>query len=181
MLFRSPIENIVIEKSPDKELDTLEFWEVNSILDICGKDPKGQRDKLIIKLLVETNLTINDVLKIKLSDLKLFSYIYVFNDESGEKIKLSSELSEELKEYVEKIREKITDDNSNLVFYGFSRQSFRARFMSLGRKSNIKREITPNMLRNTLKIMVKSNEELNEENIMSSIKEKYFQIGIGDD
>ncbi|WP_418965888.1 tyrosine-type recombinase/integrase [Cetobacterium sp.] len=181
MIDDNPSDGIIIEKAPEKELETLEIWEINSILDVCGKDYKGARDKVVIKLLVESNLSINDILKIKISDLDLFSYKYIFNDEKGEKVKISDELSKELETYVKEIRGNVSSGNSNLVFYGFSRQAFRARFMSLGRKCGIEREITPNMLRNTLKTMVKYNDEANEEQFFLDLKEKYFKIGIGDD
>ena len=177
----NPSEGIVIEKAPEKELETLELWEINNILDVCGKDYKGIRDRLLIKLLVETNLSINDILKIKASDLELVSYKVIFNDEKGEKIGISDELSKELESYVKDTRTHLTGGSSNLVFYGFSRQSFRARFISLGKKCNIEREITPNMLRNTLKTMVKCNDETNEEQFFLDLKDKYFKIGIGDD
>ena len=37
------------------------------------------------------------------------------------------------------------------------------------------------MLRNTLKTMVKYNDEASEEKFYLDLKEKYFKIGIGDD
>ncbi|MGL4868016.1 MAG: tyrosine-type recombinase/integrase [Cetobacterium sp.] len=177
----NPTDGIVIERASEKELETLQFWEINNILDVCNKDPKGIRDKLLIKLLVETNLSINDILKIKISDLELFSYEFIFNENKGQKIKISEEISNDLKVYVKETRDKLSSSSSNLVFYGFSRQAFRARFISLGKKSGIEREITPNMLRNTLKTMVKYNDETNEEQFLLDLKEKYFKIGIGDD
>lgn len=177
----NPSDGIVIEKAPEKELETLEIWEINNILDTCGKDYKGVRDRLLIKLLVETNLSINDILKIKISDLELVSYKIIYNDEKGEKIGISDELSKELENYIKEVRTHLVGGNSNFVFYGFSRQSFRARFISLGKKCGIEREITPNMLRNTLKTMVKCSDEINEEQFFLDLKEKYFKIGIGDD
>lgn len=177
----NPSEGIIIEKAPEKELETLEIWEINNILDVCGKDYKGIRDKLLIKLLVETNLSINDILKIKVSDLELVSYKIIFNDEKGERVGISDELSKELENYIKDTRIYLAGNSSNLVFYGFSRQSFRARFISLGKKGGIEREITPNMLRNTLKTMVKCNDETNEEQFFLDLKDKYFKIGIGDD
>lgn len=181
LISDNPSDGIVIEKAPEKELETLEIWEINNILDTCGKDYKGVRDKLLIKLLVETNLSINDILKIKISDLELVSYKIIYNDEKGEKIGISDELSKELENYIKEVRTHLVGGNSNLVFYGFSRQSFRARFISLGKKCGIEREITPNMLRNTLKTMVKCSDEINEEQFFLDLKEKYFKIGIGDD
>lgn len=181
MIDDNPTDGIVIEKAPEKELEILEFWEINNILDSCNKDSKGLRDRLVIKLLVETNLSINDILKIRLSDLELFSYAFIFNEDKGEKIKISEELSAELELYVKETRDKLLAVKSNLVFPGFSRQAFRARFISVGKKCGIEREITPNMLRNTLKTMVKYNDESNEEQFLLDLKEKYFKIGIGDD
>ncbi|MGL4970833.1 MAG: tyrosine-type recombinase/integrase [Cetobacterium sp.] len=181
MIDDNPTDGVILGKAPEKELETLELWEINNILDSCKKDSKGLRDRLVIKLLVETNLSINDILKIRLSDLELFSYGFIFNEDKAEKVKISEELSEELELYVKETRDKLSPINSNLVFSGFSRQSFRARFMSLGKKCGIEREITPNMLRNTLKTMVKYNDESNEEQFLLDLKEKYFKIGIGDD
>ncbi len=177
----NPTDGVVMGRAPEKELETLELWEINNILDSCKKDSKGLRDRLVIKLLVETNLSINDILKVRLSDLELFSYGFIFNEDKGEKMKISEDLSEELELYVKETRQTLVPAKSNLVFSGFSRQSFRARFMSLGKKSGIEREITPNMLRNTLKTMVKYNDESNEEQFLLELKEKYFKIGIGDD
>ena len=181
MIDNNPLDGITIEKAPEKELEMLEMWEINNILNVCTKDYKGTRDKVVIKLLVESNLSINDILKIKISDLELFSYKFIFNDEKGEKTKISEELSKELEIYVKEVRSFLSSGNSNFVFCGFSRQAFRARFMVLGKKSGIEREITPNMLRNTLKTMIKYNDEINEEQFVFDLKEKYFSIGIGDD
>lgn len=181
LISDNPSEGLVIEKAPEKELETLEIWEINNILNVCGKDYKGIRDKLLINLLVETNLSINDILKIKISDLELVSYKIIFNEEKGERITISDELSKELEEYIKEVRNNLASGSSNLVFYGFSRQLFRARFISLGKKCGIRREITPNMLRNTLKTMVKCSDEANEEQFFLDLKEKYFKIGIGDD
>ncbi|MGL5000359.1 MAG: tyrosine-type recombinase/integrase [Cetobacterium sp.] len=181
MIDDNPTDGISIEKAPEKELETLELWEINNILDTCKKDFKGIRDRLVIKLLVETNLSINDILKIKVSDLELYSYQFIFNEDKGNKIKISEELSEETKLYVNEVRKSFSGGGSNLVFYSFTRQSFRARFIALGKKCGIEREITPNMLRNTLKTMVKYNDEINEEQFLSNLKELYFKIGIGDD
>ncbi|WP_432204856.1 tyrosine-type recombinase/integrase [Cetobacterium somerae] len=181
MIDDNPTEGITIEKAPERELETLELWEINNILDTCTKDYKGTRDRLVIKLLVETNLSINDILKIQISDLEMSSYEYIFNDDKGEKIQISEEVSKDLEYYVKNVRDKLFSGNSNLVFFGFSRQSFRARFIALGKKCGIEREITPNMLRNTLKTMVKYNDEINDEQFFLDLKEKYFKIGIGDD
>ena len=116
-----------------------------------------------------------------MSDLELVSYKIIFNDEKGERVGISDELSKELENYIKDTRIYLAGNSSNLVFYGFSRQSFRARFISLGKKGGIEREITPNMLRNTLKTMVKCNDETNEEQFFLDLKDKYFKIGIGDD
>ncbi|MGL5983700.1 MAG: tyrosine-type recombinase/integrase [Cetobacterium sp.] len=181
MISNNPTDGILLEKASEKELETLEIWEINNILDVCKKDFKGIRDKLVIKFLVESNFSINDILKIKVSDLEIYSYQFIFNESKTIKIKISEELLDECKTYVNKIREHFSSGNSDLLFYSFTRQSFRARFIALGKKCGIEREITPNMLRNTLKTMVKYNDEINEEQFLSNLKELYFKIGIGDD
>lgn len=176
-----PTDGIVVEKFTERQMETLELWEIHNILNVSEKKPKGERDKLLIKLLMETNFSINDILKIRLSDLELSSYSYILSDAGDEKVFLSEELKAELKNYIEQDRMKILENNSDLLFYGLSRQSFRARFMALGIKAGIERAISPNMLRNTLKSVVKLENEKDGANSILGIKEKYFQIGIGDD
>ncbi|MGL5970961.1 MAG: tyrosine-type recombinase/integrase, partial [Cetobacterium sp.] len=55
MISNNPTDGILLEKASEKELETLEIWEINNILDVCKKDFKGIRDKLVIKFLVESN------------------------------------------------------------------------------------------------------------------------------
>ncbi|WP_427042205.1 hypothetical protein HUW86_02180 [Fusobacterium sp. SB021] len=43
----------------------IEFNELKSILDCCGEDEKGKRDKIIIKLLSETGMQITEILNLK--------------------------------------------------------------------------------------------------------------------
>lgn len=177
----SPADGIKIEKAPEKEKEKLEEWEIENILLSCETTAKGSRDRVVIKLLVETNLTINDILALKISDLDNAEYNYVFDSDGIDIIPISSELSEELKEYVDIKRTELCENGSNLVFYGFSRQSFRARFIGLGKKAGIKREITPNLLRNTIKLQKKSDEDISSEEFFNRLRQRYFEIAIGDD
>lgn len=181
MIELLPTEGIFLEKASEKIGEELETWEIESILNSCEKTEKGERDKLLIKLLIETKFSINDVLKLRISDLELNSYLNVLDLDGFGVIKLSDTLSEELKSYVLNLKEKKTDIHSDLLFYGVSRQAFRARFINLGKKAQIKRQVSPNMLRNTLKNVVKL--EHDREGSVSNLKirEKYFQIGIGDE
>ncbi|WP_297598101.1 phage integrase N-terminal SAM-like domain-containing protein [uncultured Cetobacterium sp.] len=176
-----PTDGIVVEKFTERQLEILEVWEINNILTVCEKNPKGERDKLLIKLLMETNFSINDVLKMRLLDLELSSYDYVLSDDGNGRIYISEDLKVELKNFIENDRIKILENSSDLLFYGLSRQAFRARFIGLGVKAGIERSISPNMLRNTLKSVVKLENEKDGVNSVIGIKEKYFQIGIGDD
>nr|WP_307774493.1 site-specific integrase [uncultured Cetobacterium sp.] len=175
-----PTDGIILEKPVVKNPEKLELWEIELILNKCEKNDKGIRDKILIELLLETNISINDALRIKISDLELNSFKNLLVD-SFEKIELSEEIQNKIKDYISFNRDKIIEDNSDYLFFGLSRQSFRARFIALGEKAGIERTVSPNMLRNTLKNLKKIEEESNINISNSEIKKKYFQIGIGDD
>lgn len=181
MVESLPTDGIILEKASEKKIEELEEWEIEAILNSCEKDEKGERDKILIKLLIETKLSINDILKLKISDLKLYSYCGVLNLDGLGMIKLSDELSDELKDYILTIRDEKNENHSDILFYKVSRQSFRARFITLGKKAHIKRGISPNMLRNTLKSVVKLEHDREESVSNLKTKEKYFKIGIGDE
>ena len=194
LVDKLPTENLDPVKPTVKIPETLEWEEVRRIMDQCGSEPKGYRDKLLIKVLLETGLLISDVLDIKKSDLREGSYKRIKYVKGGNLhfIEISDTLGEELKEFIESLKE-----SSDMVFYGVTRQNFGARFKVYGRKAGIERKIYPNMLRNTLakKYVGEGMEELKEKlhydtlqgtgvymtRNFEKLREIYMDIGIGDD
>lgn len=174
----SPLEEIILEKSEEAIVEQLEEWEINAIIQNCENDYLGFRDRLMIQLIIDTKLSINEILKIKISDLKLSDYKSFFNEDKTERMVINEKLMLVLREYL-KLREKERIE-SDYLFYGLSRQNFRARFMKLGKKAQLKRDITPNMLITKIKEDIKK-ENSNSREFYLKLRRKYMEIGIGDD
>jgi len=194
LVDRLPTENLDPVKPTVKIPETLEWEEVRRIMDQCGSKVKGYRDKLLIKVLLETGLLISDVLDIRKTDLKENSYKRIKYIKNGNLhfIEISDTLGEELRDFLDPLKEE-----SDMLFYGITRQNFGARFKVYGKKAGIERKIYPNMLRNTLakKYVGEGIEELKEKlhyetlegtgvymtRNFEKLREIYMKIGIGDD
>ena len=174
----SPLEDIVLEKIQDKALETIEEWELNAILKCCDESFESMRDRVVIELISATKISINEILKIKISDLKLLNYKAFFNEEKTKKVDIDDEIALLLKKYILLREEK---DDTNYLFNGLSRQNFRARFMRLGKKANLNRVVTPNMIVNMVKEQVKEAQNIDKKEFYIELKRKYMEIGIGDD
>ncbi|MGL4307783.1 tyrosine-type recombinase/integrase [Cetobacterium sp. SF1] len=181
-----PMDKIVLGKCSNKPQEILEWTEINGIYENCDKGPKGKRDRVIISLLRETGIMITEILEIKISDLEKNRYEYFTLVKGGDLylVELSKELEKEIKEYIEEYRKILMgEEDSDYLFYGISRQNFRARFMKAAKKAGIEREVSPNMIKNT--ISKRKEFEIdslgNSLSLMERIKEQYMKIGIGDD
>lgn len=177
-----PTTKINLDKSKEIKNEILENWEINALLDIKNESEKDIRDKLLIRILVKTGLTINEALKIKISKLEFLSYKYISIEGNENIIEIDVELGKRIKNYVEKEREKIGENlNSDLLFSGLTRQNFRARIINLGKRANLDRIISTSMIRNNIKEKNMKQENISKEKINEIIRKKYFEIGIGDD
>lgn len=174
-----PTDGIVLERPIAKEIESLEGWEINGILDQCDKTPKGIRDRLVLRIMIDTSLSLNDVLNIKVSDLLLTDYKYIIQDVNQNKIRISDPIGDKIEKFVRGVRNELKDSDSDYLFSGLTRQNFRARFINLGKKAGIERNISPSMLKNSIKKMSANDEEVYS--FRESLRKRYFDIGIGDD
>lgn len=182
LIDKIPTEGINSEKVGEIKNIALEEWEINQLLDVESKSLKDIRDKLVINLLLETGFSINEVLKIGINELELASYKYIIKFETDEAKEISEELKEKIKLYVEKQRVELSGDvKSNLLFYGLTRQGFRARVKNLAKRAGIEREISTSMIRNKVKENKKIEKKEKSPFFRENIRKKYFEIGIGDD
>lgn len=184
VLEQSPAEEIVMSRKFIKNTDKIELNELRDIINSCGNNEKGRRDKIIIKLLAETGMQITEILNLKISELENSDY-HTFTVRTGNEyiiVELSEESREELKEYVKKDRNNIVKDSyDDKIFCDLSRQNFRARFMKYGVKAGIEREVLPSMIKNRCRYVREEVHREKAEDFTSRIKEEYFRIGIGDD
>jgi integrase/recombinase XerD len=199
IIDKLPLEKIKNLPPEKKELEVLTELEVLKLKEIIGESPKEYRDKIILDLLYETGLLISEILELRLEDLKNEDYrkITQIKGTKINKISIPGELSYRLKVFVEEKRWELRNKNSK-IFSSISRQNFRARLIKYGKLANIDREIYPHMIRNTVlknildgegAHMVKErmgvstiqNTNLYHGRNTQKIKEKYMEIGIGEE
>lgn len=175
-----PLKNIEISNRVKKTTKPLEKWELKRILDICDDSYEETRDSLVIRLLYETGLKIGDILNLEKSNLEKYEYRIISITSTSKFIneRISEELIRDLKRFSEELLPKIYG-NRNLIFQELTRESFRVRFINYGKRANLEREISPNMIK---KIIVE--EKTRDEaglSFLDKIREQYMKIGIGDD
>jgi integrase/recombinase XerD len=168
---------------------------------VCPDDEKGDRDKLIIGLLAETGMLISDLLSLKIDEFhgKFYNKFKLIKDQKVNAVVLPEKFEPELKRYIEELRPKLLSyEDEGYLFQGLSRQNFGARLKKYVRETDIKRNISPNMFRNTVAMnLLKAGKgisvvkhKLNFKNISQTgvytsrnkekIREMYMKIGIGD-
>lgn len=173
-----PMKEIELPKLQKAPVRVLELQELNRILEQCGDSFEGKRDRLVIRLLCETGLKINNILEIEKDMLETYEYKNI-TAAKGKRLysePISEKLGSDLKKYIEMLK----NPEEKRVFGQLSRQGFRARFISYGKKAGIKQEIFPNMIKK-ISIEIKGKYGNDDISFIEKIREAYMKIGIGDD
>ncbi|MGL4687298.1 MAG: tyrosine-type recombinase/integrase [Fusobacteriaceae bacterium] len=177
----NPIEgiNVKIEVKPIKS--KVEIEEIDSILDCCPKDPKGQRDKLIIELFKSSGLKISEILEIKISDIIKNKEINILKKTGKIVINLNEKETDSLKKFIEEFRNQIDEKKENYLFKELTRQNFRARFMKYCKLAGIEGQISPIEIKKTVKKLNIAKEKSESSSYIDRIRDVYMKIGIGDE
>lgn len=176
----NPTKDIELPNRVKKVTEPLEKWELKRILDVCDETYEGKRDSLVIKLLYETGFKIGDILSLEKDELSRYEY-KIINIRSASKIlnqKISESLSKELKFFSERLLPNMYT-NRNKLFQELTREGFRVRFIGYGKKAELERDISPNMIKKIV-----TEEKIRDEDgvsLIDKIREQYIRIGIGDD
>lgn len=176
----NPTKDIELPSRVKKVTEPLEKWELKRILDVCDETYEGKRDSLVIKLLYETGFKIGDILSLEKDELSRYEY-KIINIRSASKIlnqKISENLSKELKFFSERLLPNMYT-NRNKLFQELTREGFRVRFIGYGKKAELERDISPNMIKKIV-----TEEKIRDEDgvsLIDKIREQYMRIGIGDD
>ena len=70
--------------------------------------------------------------------------------------------------------------NRNKIFQELTREGFRVRFIAYGKRAELTREISPNMIKKII-VEEKTRDEEGILILIDKIREQYMRIGIGDD
>lgn len=176
----NPTKDIELPNRVKKVTEPLEKWELKRILDVCDETYEGKRDSLVIKLLYETGFKIGDILSLEKDELSKYEY-KIINIRSASKIlnqKISESLSKELKFFSERLLPNMYT-NRNKLFQELTREGFRVRFIGYGKRAELERDISPNMIKKIV-----TEEKIRDEDgvsLIDKIREQYMRIGIGDD
>lgn len=173
-----PMKKIELPKLQKAPVRVLELRDLNRVLEQCGDSFEGKRDSLIIRSLCETGLKISDILEIEKDMLETYEYKKITTTK-GKRVfsePISKKLGSDLKDFIEMLK----NTEEKRVFGELSRQGFRARFISYGKKAGIKQEISPSMIKR-ISVEIKDKHENNDLPFIEKIREAYMKIGIGDD
>ena len=160
---------------------------------------KEYRDKIILDILYDTGILISEVLDLRCEDLISEDYktITQIKGTKINKIPLDDSLSERLQIFIDEKRDELRNRNTK-IFSSVSRQNYRARLIKYGVRASLNREIYTHMIRNSvLKNILDTegahvvkdrmgystiqNTSLYSRRNTRQIKEKYMEIGIGDE
>lgn len=175
-----PIEGVKVVNNQVKENNYIKQIEINKLLESCDKDPRGERDKLLIMLLSTSGFKINDLLKIRLRDILNYKEINIIKKNGILIISLDEIQRDILKRFINESNPLIEEEKNEFLFKELSRQNFRARFKRCCKNAGIDEEISPNEIK---ELAIEEKKAL-EESVEEKKKRKraeYFKIGIGDD
>ena len=203
MLENDPTVMLKNMKREKRLPEILSMKEIKEIVDNCNGTPEGQRDKLIIKLLVATGARVSEILNLEIKDVENQDYEFIKVLGKGSKYRLIpiyDELEEEIKKYIEIDRKELKkSSNSHKLFPETRRENFWKRLKSISENAQIKKNVYPHIFRHSVATALLENgadirivqEILGHVNIStteiythvekSRLKKIYNEIKIGDE
>ena len=153
----SPAEGIKAPKVEKKAPTIMTAEEVEAFLaQTRGKTLKKIRDRAMMELLCATGLRVSEIIDLKVQDLNFQIGYVICRDEDRERaIPFGREAQDALLTYLSEGREKLLKNgNTDLLFVNISgkamsRQGFWKIIKFYGDKAGIRKEITPQALRNS--------------------------------
>ncbi len=183
--------------------EILTLVEVKQIIDNCKNTPEGQRDKLIIKLLIATGARISEILNLEIKDVENQDYEFIKILGKGSKyriVPIYDELENQIKKYIEVDRKQLKNvELTHKLFPQTRRENFWKRLKKISKDAKIEKNVYPHIFRHSIATVLLSNgadirvvqEILGHVNIStteiythvekSKLKKIYNDIRIGDE
>ena len=157
LINRSPAKTIGPEKTEHKLPEILTAKEVELLLQSPNTDdPKGIRDKAMLELMYATGIRVSELIDLNLSDVDLAAgSIRCFSKNKERFIPMYPYALAALKRYIDQVRPALIASESeealfvNMTGVRLSRQGFWKIVKYYQYKANIKKDITPHMLRHS--------------------------------
>jgi len=173
---KNPID-ISVRLNEKKKVVYINKEDYEKLINNFDKNNREERrDRIIIRLLYETNLKLTEILNLKKIDFLKYDYraILIINKGNMVPKSIPQDLGDEIKDYSK-------DSSNSELFLDVKSTWFKEKLVYYGLRSGLDHILTPMILRNAKSV----NEELelkkNEVNYLKKIKEVYMSIGIGDD
>ena len=151
----------------------LNLQEIKEIIDAIPHTPEGNKDRLIIKILVATGARISEVLELRIKDVENQNYEFISVLGKGSKYRLIpiySELENEIKDYIENDRKLLMQhmkeeeknkmkksENRYKMFLNTRRENFWKRLKKYAQNAKIEKNVYPHIFRHSLATILLNN------------------------
>ncbi len=157
VISSNPAENLKAPKVEKKAPTIMTGEEVEAFLaQTRGKTLKKIRDRAMMELLCATGLRVSEIIDLKVSDLNFnIGYVICRDEERERAIPFGRDAQDALLTYLSEARARLLkEQNTDLLFVNISgkalsRQGFWKIIKYYGDKAGIRKEITPQALRNS--------------------------------
>ena len=172
-ITENPTESLKDLKRESRLPGVLNLQEIKEIIDAIPHTPEGNKDRLIIKILVATGARISEVLELKIKDVENQDYEFIRVLGKGSKYRLIpiySELENEIKDYIENDRKLLMQhmkeeeknkmkkaDNGYRLFLNTRRENFWKKLKEYAQNAKIEKNVYPHIFRHSVATILLNN------------------------
>ncbi len=172
-ITENPTESLKDLKRESRLPEVLNLQEIKEIIDAIPHTPEGNKDRLIIKILVATGARISEVLELRIKDVENQNYEFISVLGKGSKYRLIpiySELENEIKDYIENDRKLLMQhmkeeeknkmkksENRYKMFLNTRRENFWKRLKKYAQNAKIEKNVYPHIFRHSLATILLNN------------------------
>ena len=172
-ITENPTESLKDLKRESRLPGVLNLQEIKEIIDAIPHTPEGNKDRLIIKILVATGARISEVLELKIKDVENQDYEFIRVLGKGSKYRLIpiySELENEIKDYIENDRKLLMQhmkeeeknkmkksENRYKMFLNTRRENFWKRLKEYAQNAKIEKNVYPHIFRHSVATILLNN------------------------